>query len=410
MAAQHRSHPFSWLDEAAARRSAAGLTRRLQIRPATEHPPLMDLASNDYLGLSLDPDIAEAAAAAARAWGAGATGSRLVTGSTQLHAELEAELADLYGAESALVFSSGYAANLGMLTALCPRDGLLVCDRNNHASLIDATRLAKAGGAQVQVYAHADPGAADRLLAASNRPALVVSDTVFSVDGDLTDLPALHRTCRERGAGLLLDDAHGIGVLGPAGAGAPAEAGLVSDTGGRRRGCDDVVVSVTLSKALGAQGGAVLGPRRVIEHLVSTARTFIFDTGLAPPATAGALAALRRIRAEPQRPHRARAVARQFAQELARAGFAVQQPTAAVASVRAPSPDTAVVWQQQCRERGVRVGCFRPPSVPDGVSRLRITARADLGDEDVTRALEAITATAPPGARRGADPDHSHTP
>lgn len=380
------SGPFGWLDDAARQRDRAGLTRRVRPRPPDDG--LLDLAGNDYLGLTRHPDVARAASRAAERWGAGATGSRLVTGDTTLHGELERELASFYGTESALVFSSGYAANLGMVTGLAGSGAHLVCDRHNHASLIDATRLAKADGARVSLFAHADPARAEEALtAAAESRRLVVSDTVFSVDGDVTDVAGIAGACRRHGAALLLDDAHGLGVVGPGGRGALAEAGL--------RGAGDVVVSVTLSKALGAQGGAVLGPHRVIRHLVETARTFIFDTGLAPASAAGALAALRLLRTDPQRAERVRDVARMLASALEARGLRVSTPQAAVVSVVAPSPDEAVTWAQRCRDAGVRVGCFRPPSVPDDRSRLRLTARASLTDAEVARVVDVVQATRP---------------
>ncbi|WP_343070733.1 8-amino-7-oxononanoate synthase [Nocardiopsis mwathae] len=383
-----RADPFGWLDGAARARAEAGLTRRT--RPRVPDEDLLDMAGNDYLGLTRHPEVTGAAADAARRWGAGSTGSRLVTGDTALHGELEAELAAFYGTEAALVFSSGYAANLGMVTALAGAGAHLVCDRYNHASLIDATRLAKAAGARVSLFDHADAGAA--LAALGAHPAerrLVVSDTVFSVDGDLTDLPALARVCAEEGAALLLDDAHGLGVVGDGGRGALGAARIpAAERGG-------IVVTATLSKALGAQGGAVLGPQRVIRHLVETARTFIFDTGLAPAAVAGALAALRVLRAEPERAARLRETARRLAAGLGELGLDVHAPDAAVVSVGAPSPDAAVAWARRCREAGVRVGCFRPPSVPDGRSRLRLTARADLDEVEVKRVLDVVGSTRP---------------
>jgi len=382
-------HPFAWLDGAARRRADAGLTRRTVPRAVDDD--LLDLAGNDYLGLLRHPDVVGAAADAARAWGAGAGGSRLVTGDTDLHQELERELAAFYGTESALVFSSGYTANLAMVTALgaAGDDGapLLVCDRYNHASLIDATRLAKAAGARVALFDHAEADRAAEALAAARGRALVLSDTVFSVDGDLTDAAALALVARRHGAALLLDDAHGLGVVGPGGRGALTAAGL--------RGADDVAVSVTLSKSLGAQGGAVLGSRRVIRHLVETARTFVFDTGLAPAAAGGALAALRVLRGEPERADAVRDRARRLSEGLRERGLDASRPDAAVVSVRAPSPEAALEWRAACLAKGVRVGCFRPPSVPDGRSRLRLTARATLGAADVDRVLSVVGSTRP---------------
>ncbi|WP_369256337.1 8-amino-7-oxononanoate synthase [Streptomyces sp. R35] len=369
---------FGWIDEQAEARRRAGLVRTLRPRPADS--PLLDLASNDYLGLARHPEITGAAAQAARRWGGGATGSRLVTGTTELHGELERELADFCGFESALVFSSGYAANLAAVTALAPHGSLVVSDAGNHASLIDGCRLARG---TTQVVAHADPDAVRKALGTHEGPAVAVSDTVFSVDGDAAPLAELAVACREYGAGLIVDDAHGLGVLGDGGRGAPHAAGLA--------GAPDVVVTVTLSKSFGSQGGAVLGPAPVIDHLVNAARTFIFDTGLAPAAAGAALAALRLLRREPERAARARAVATALHTRLTAEGLEAVRPDAAVVSVRAPSPERAVRWAAGCREAGLAVGCFRPPSVPDGISRLRLTARADLTDAQIEHAVRVIS-------------------
>ncbi|MBB1252971.1 8-amino-7-oxononanoate synthase [Streptomyces sp. OF3] len=377
--------PFGWLAEARENRRSAGLQRRL--RPRSADTELLQLAGNDYLGLTRHPAITAAAADAVHRWGAGATGSRLVTGSTDLHAELEAELAGFCGFEAALVFSSGYAANLAAVTALTGPDALIVSDAANHASLIDGCRLSRA---TTRVAPHADPEAVAKLLAGHDGRALVVSDSVFSVDGDAAPLTELADVCREAGAGLLLDDAHGLGVLGDGGRGAAWAAGLA--------GREGTVVTLTLSKSLGSQGGAVLGPAAVIDHLLNAARTFIFDTGLNPAAAAAALAAVRLLRERPDLPERARAVARGLHSGLTAAGLSAVRPDAAVVSVRAPSPQDAVAWAERCRTRGLHVGCFRPPSVPDGVSRLRLTARADVSDDTLDRAVRTIVETAPAGA------------
>ncbi|MEU3016659.1 8-amino-7-oxononanoate synthase [Nocardiopsis sp. NPDC007018] len=384
-------HPLAWLDRAAERRASAGLTRRTV--PRSPSDGLLDLAGNDYLGLSRHPAVVAASADAVRVWGAGAGGSRLVTGDTELHGELERELADFHGSEAALVFSSGYAANLAMVASLAapiPEDvepPLVVCDRHNHASLIDATRLARVAGARVAVFRHRDADHAAELLGEGRGRRLLLSDTVFSVDGDLSDPSALARVARRHGSALLLDDAHGLGVLGAGGRGAVGGTALGS--------ADDVVVSVTLSKSLGAQGGAVLGSRRVIRHLVETARTFVFDTGLAPASTGAALAALRVLRAEPGRAEDVRARARALAEGLRARGLEASSPDAAVVSVPARSPQEALAWRDACLADGVRVGCFRPPSVPDSRSRLRLTARSTLDDADVRRVLDVIAVNRP---------------
>ncbi|MFE1551824.1 8-amino-7-oxononanoate synthase [Streptomyces sp. NPDC058718] len=378
-----RRTAFDWTDAEARRRAEAGLVRTL--RPRAAESELLDLASNDYLGLTRRPEVTEAAAEAARRWGAGATGSRLVTGTTRLHTRLERELAEFCGFEAALVLSSGYAANLAALTALGGRDSLIVSDASNHASIVDGCRLARA---ETAVVPHADPeSVAKTLEARPEHRALVVSDSVFSVDGDKAPLSELAAACRAHGAGLVVDDAHGFGVLGDGGRGALHEAGLAGD--------EDVVATLTLSKSLGSQGGAVLGPARVVEHLVNTARTFIFDTGLAPAAAGGALASLRLIAAEPALAGRARTVATTLYELLTAAGLTAARPDAAVVSVRAPSPEAALRWAADCRAQGLAVGCFRPPSVPDGISRLRLTARADLTDAELQQAVDTILRTAP---------------
>jgi 8-amino-7-oxononanoate synthase len=372
--------PLEPLRQAAAARAAAGLRREL--RPRAADDDLLDLASNDYLGLARDPRVTGAAAEAALRWGAGSTGSRLVTGSTDLHTRLEADLAGFVGARAGLVFSSGYLANLGAVTALAGAGSLVVSDAQNHASLGDACRLARG---DVVVTAHRDVAAVDRALAdRRTERAVVVTDAVFSVDGDLAPLAELHRAARSHGALLVVDEAHGLGVVGPEGRGAAAAAGVAGEP--------DVVLTLTLSKSLGAQGGAVLGDPVVVEHLVNTARAFIFDTGLAPSSAAAASAALTVLRSEPGLAAAVRARARDLATALAAAGLPVTEPTGAVVSVLVGDPGRAFDAAARLRADGIRVGCFRPPSVPDGVSRLRLTARADLTDGQVGRAVHAVRA------------------
>jgi len=375
--------PFGWVRARAGEREAAGLRRRLVPRDPGDGG-LLDLASNDYLGLARDPRVVEGAVRAARTWGAGATGSRLVTGSTELHARLEHRLAAVTGAGAGLVFSSGYLANLAAVAALTGPGALVVSDAHVHASLVDACRLSRA---RVVVVAHRSPEAVAAALAArSEERALVVTDGVFSVDGETAPLAELAAVCRTHRAGLLVDDAHALGVVGEGGAGSVAAAGLA--------GAVDVVVTVTLSKALGAQGGAVLAHPDVLAHLVDTARPFIFDTGLAPACAGAAVAALDVLAAEPDLPARARSVARSLAALATASGFEVAPPQAAVVGVRVGGPAAALAAAERCRAHGVRVGCFRPPSVPDGVSRLRLTARSSLGDEELRRVERALSAAA----------------
>lgn len=374
---------LSTLRRKAELRERAGLRREL--RPRAGDDALIDLAGNDYLGLSRHPEVRAAAAAALDEYGLGATGSRLVRGSTDAHTALEAALAGWLGAEQALVYSSGYLANLGAVRALCGPNTLLVSDAHCHASLIDGCRLA---GAETIGYAHGDPADAARVLAAHpGRPAVVLTESVFSVDGDLAPLAELHAVARARGALLLVDDAHGLGVIGPAGAGGVLAAGIAGEP--------DVIVTATLSKALGGAGGVVAGPQALIRHLVDTGRTFIFDTALPPAITAGVGAALELARAGDTR----RAVLRERAaaiRDTARAaGLAVTDPAGGVVSVEAPSAERAWTWAGACRDKGVAVGCFRPPSTPDSRSRLRLTVNTGVPAADFARALEIIVEVRP---------------
>jgi 8-amino-7-oxononanoate synthase len=374
--------PYEWVGEHAAAREAAGLRRRL--RPRQPDDGVLDLAGNDYLGLCGHPDVLAAGARALKEWGAGSTGSRLVTGSTALHGELEAAAADLFATESALAFSSGYLANIGAVTALTGPGCLIVSDAGNHASLIDACRLSRA---RVVITPHGDVGAVEQALGARTEArAVVLTDGVFSVDGDLAPVAALAAAARRHGAGLIVDEAHAIGVIGPGGRGSVYAAGLA--------GAPDVVVTGVLSKSLGSQGGLVAGPRAVIEHVVDSARAFIFDTGLAPAAAGAALGALELLRANPNLPATARARALDLHRIARGLGLDAIEPAAAVCGIRIGRPEVAVACAAACLQVGVRVGCFRPPSVPDGSSRLRLTAHANLTAEDLDRAATALAAAA----------------
>jgi 8-amino-7-oxononanoate synthase len=366
--------PLAWLEVTEQQRRAAGLRRSLQPRPAVSTQ--LDLASNDYLGLAQHPAVIEAGVQALRTWGAGSTGSRLVTGDTELHQRFERELAEFVGAPAALVFSSGYTANIGAVVGLSGPGSLLVSDAYSHASLVDACRLSRA---RVAVTPHRDVDAVEAALAGrAEERALVITDSVFSADGALAPLRRLHEVCRRYGAVLLVDEAHGLGVRGDGGRGLVQEAGLA--------GAPDIVMTTTLSKALGSQGGAVLGSLAVRDHLIDAARTFIFDTGLAPAAVGAALAALQLLAAEPDR---AQAVLTN-ARVLARVCGVADEPQSAVVSVILGDPEVAVAAAAACLERGVRVGCFRPPTVPVGTSRLRLTARASLTEDELDLARRVL--------------------
>lgn len=365
--------PLAWLEAVEAQRREAGLRRSLRPRPPVSTE--LDLASNDYLGLSQHPDVIDGGVQALRVWGAGATGSRLVTGDTELHAHFETELAEYVGAAAGLVFSSGYTANLGAVVSLSGPGSLLVSDAYSHASLVDACRLSRA---RVVVTPNRDVSAVESALAARDEErAVVVTDSVFSADGALAPLRELHDVCRRHRALLIVDEAHGLGVRG-GGRGLLHEVGLA--------GSPDVVVTTTLSKALGSQGGVVLGPAEVRAHLIDAARPFIFDTGLAPAAVGAALAALYILEAESWRP----AAVLGHAAELARVCGVAEVPQSAVVSVILGDPEVALAAATACLDAGVKVGCFRPPTVPAGTSRLRLTARASLSADELDLARRVL--------------------
>lgn len=360
--------PWDWLHDARDVVRARGLVRD----PQPVAPDLLDLASNDYLGLSRHPAVVAAAAEAAHRYGAGATGSRLVTGTTSLHLDLERALAERMGSAAALVLSSGYLANLAALTVLGGPGVLVVSDERNHASIVDGCRLSRA---TVRVVPHLDVAAVDAALAAHPGRAVVVTDAVFSVDGAVAPLRALHEVVQQHGGLLLVDEAHALGALGPRGAGACAAAGLADAA--------DVVRTATLSKSLGSQGGAVLCSDELRDHLVDTARAFVFDTGLAPPAAGAGLAALALVDDE-----RLRAL-RSASGALA-AALEVEDTPGPVVRVPVGDPRRAVEAQRACRSQGVLVGCFRPPSVPEGEACLRLTARADLTPSQIAHAAATV--------------------
>ncbi len=375
--------PLAWLEAVEQQRRQAGLRRALRSRPAVATE--LDLASNDYLGLSQHPDVIEGGVDALRTWGAGATGSRLVTGNTLLHEEFESALAEFVGAAAGLVFSSGYTANLGAVVGLSGAGSLLVSDAYSHASLVDAARLSRA---RVVVTPHRDVDAVDAALASRDEErAVVITESVFSADGALAPVRQLHEVCRRHRALLIVDEAHGLGVRGAGGRGLLHELGLA--------GAPDVVMTTTLSKALGSQGGAVLASVAVRDHLIDAARPFIFDTGLAPAAVGAALAALRVLTAEPWRPEAVLRHAGTLAQICDVPNVLGVPPAcrgqSAVVSVILGAPEVALAAATACLDAGVRVGCFRPPTVPAGTSRLRLTARASLDADDLELARTVLS-------------------
>jgi 8-amino-7-oxononanoate synthase len=374
-----------WLERQARVRDSRGLVRRPLPRAADER--FIDLASNDYLGLSADPRLAEAASAAASLWGAGATSSRLVAGTTRLHLDLERELALLTGMEAGLVFSSGYLANIGVITALGGPGTLIVADEHCHASMIDGFRLSRS---RTESFTHNSVEEAGRLLAGRAEPrAIIAVESVYSVLGDEAPLAVLLAVAEQHDAVLLVDEAHSLGVTGTG-----AHQGRGSVSGTALAGHPNVIVTATLSKALGSQGGVVLGPELLREHLINRARSFIFDTGLAPASAAAALAAVHIMGDEPWRSASVHSNAAALTAGLAGAPenqASVLVPSAgAVQSIAMPSAEAALAAASAARAAGIRVGCFRPPSVPDGISRLRLTSRATLSPEDIEHSCAVL--------------------
>ena len=368
---------LDWIRDAAAAREKAGLVRRVSAyRPGD----VVDLAGNDYLGLRQHPAVKDAATAAVETYGTGAGASRLVTGTLDVHDELEAALVGLTGAPTALVTSSGYTANLSAVSTLADAGTLIVSDEHAHASLIDGCRLSRAA---VTVSRHNDLEHVAELLARRDTPrAVVVAESVYSVLGDTAPVEDLVALTAESGAILVLDEAHALGVLGPGGAGLASAAGAWA--------AEHVVVTGTLSKSFAAQGGVVLAAPVVRDHVVNTARPFVYDTGLAPAAAGAALAAIGVLHDHPELTVRLRANATRLAQACG-----VEVPDGAVMSVPMPGPHETVEAVARAAERGVRVGAFRPPSTPDGSSRLRLTAHAHHTDAELDRACTVLAGLVP---------------
>ncbi len=369
--------PLDWLADAAVAREQAGLTRSLR---SVRDDGVLDLAGNDYLGLRQHPAVIAGAVAAAQAYGGGAGASRLVTGTLDIHGELEAALARLVGGPAALVLSTGYAANLAVLGALTDRSTLIVSDAHAHASLIDGARLSRA---VVAVARHNDVSHVAELLATSGHSRrVVVVESVYSVLGDLAPLEDLLEVVTAADALLVVDEAHALGVVGDVGEGALASAGLTD--------WQHLVITGTLSKSFAAQGGFVIGLPSVVDQLVNTARPFIYDTGLAPAAAGAALGALRVLSEDPGLAKRVRSAGRMLA-----SACGVEAPAGAVMSVPMPGPREALAAVDAARSHGIRIGAFRPPSTPDGISRLRLTAHAHHTDDELARACAVLRDLAP---------------
>jgi 8-amino-7-oxononanoate synthase len=391
----------SWLDELPARLAeldAAHLTRRRRrVRPAggaslvVDGREMLAFCSNDYLGLARHPALAEAAAAATRTYGVGSGASPMVSGHSEANAALEEELAAFVGLPRALYFYAGYSTNAGVVPALVGPGDALFSDALNHACLIDGARLSKA---TLHRFAHADLAELEAQLAASPaRRKLVISDAVFSMDGDVADVPALLALCERHDALLMLDDAHGFGVLGPQGRGTLAAAGLVGASASRR-----VLYMATLGKAAGASGAFVAGPAALVEWVLQKTRSYIFATA-APALLAESLrAALRVMRAEPERLARLHAHIARFRAgvpaAIAGSGWTLLPSSTAVQALVIGRNETALRVMQALAEDGLWVPAIRPPTVAEGTARLRIALSAAHTAAEVDRLLAALAAAA----------------
>lgn len=361
---------------------ASGLHRRLRLIEGAQGPrvqldgePVLLLCSNNYLGLADHPRVREAAAEAALGWGAGAGGSRLISGNMGPHRRLEERLAAFKGYEAALLFGSGYLANIGTISALAGRDTVVFSDQLNHASIVDGCRLARA---ETFIYRHGDvEHLAWGLTEAGKRAALIVTDGVFSMDGDIAPLEDLARLARAHGCRLMVDEAHATGAIGPGGRGSVAAAGLSEEV--------DLVVG-TLGKALGSYGAYVCASGELSEYLLNTARSFIFSTALPPPVLAAALAALELLEAEPQRVRHLSANAATLRDGLIAEGLAAGGGQSQIVPLEVGDAGRTMELCERLLERGVFAQGIRPPTVPPGSSRLRFSVMATHEPADLRTA------------------------
>jgi 8-amino-7-oxononanoate synthase len=376
------------LAEHSAERTRAGLLRRLR---TIEHIDgawvqrdgcrLLSFCSNDYLGLAQHPQLVAALKQAADEDGVGSGSAHLICGHRTAHAALEEALAEWTGRERALLFSTGYMANLGVMQALLQRDDLCVQDKLNHACLLDGAQLA---GAELKRYPHADVEAAARQLAShTDAAALLATDGVFSMDGDIAPLGELAALCRQENTTFMVDDAHGLGVLGAQGEGSVANAGLDQS--------EVPVLMATLGKALGCSGAFVAGSATLIDGLMQSARTYIYTTAMPPALAAATLAAVRLAQADSWRRDKLHALIARFRQGAAQLGLPLMPSPTAIQPLLLGDAQMALDASEALERQGFLVTAIRPPTVPQGKARLRITLSAAHEQNDVDRLLEALS-------------------
>ena len=365
-----------------------GLYRKLRLVSGPQGPrvlldgkPVLLLCSNNYLGLADHPRIRQAAADAAMRWGAGAGASRLVSGNMTIHRRLEERIAEFKGAEACLLFGSGYLANAGIVSALAREGDVVFSDSLNHASIVDGCRLAKA---RTFVYDHCDPDHLEwGLREAGGRGALIVTDGVFSMDGDVAPLAQIVEIAHRYDARVMVDDAHGLGALGPGGRGSVAATGLEDEV--------DVVVG-TLGKSLGSYGAYACTSRTMAKYLINTARSLIFSTALPPPAVAAAGAALDLLIEEPRRVERLQRNAKIMREALNDHGMVTGDSSTQVLPLVVGEADDAVRVCERALEKGIFAQAIRPPTVPEGSSRLRLAVMASHTRAELQEAAGTLAA------------------
>lgn len=375
------------------RLDAAGLYRRRRVLGGPQQPrclvdgrPMLAFCSNDYLGLANHPQVIAALTRGAERWGVGSGAAHLVNGHSSAHEALEAELADFTGRPRALLFSTGYMANLGVISALTSRGDRVYQDRLNHASLLDGALLS---GARLRRYPHADTVTLTRMVS-EEVPRLIATDGVFSMDGDLAPLPELARVARDTESWLLVDDAHGLGVLGQEGRGTLDHLGLDAE--------QVPILMGTLGKALGTFGAFVAGPEALIETLIQRARSYIYTTATPPALAEATRSSLAVARREGWRRERLQALIARLRAGATQLGLPLADSVTPIQPLMAGSTARALAWSRALEAAGILVTPIRPPTVPEGTARLRITLSAAHEESDVDRLLDALSTLPAPEA------------
>jgi len=378
---------FMMFDQELAQLDQKHLLRRLSTVESSVGPrikmngrSLLLMCSNDYLGLASHPELRRAAARAMEQYGFGSGASRLISGTSPLHQELERRLALFKNTDAALLFNSGYAANTGIIPAIAGEGDVVLSDSLNHASIIDGCRLSKAA---INVYRHKDLDHLESLLAKSGhaRRKLIVTDGVFSMDGDIAPLPGLVQLAEKYHALLMVDDAHATGVIGNSGKGTAEYFGLAGRV---------PIQMGTLGKALGSFGAYVAGERALIDYLVNTARSFIFSTALPPAVCAASLAALDIVEKEPERRNRLWDNRNRFVKGLEALGVGVGGSESPIIPIMIGDSGKAFKAGQELLSRGIYATAIRPPTVPEGTARIRMTVMATHSEADINETLEAF--------------------